>query len=224
MSVGRLYERIRTRFPAIEDLPAAAVPEQMTPHVVRHRFRASPGGWPCVQLGPGVATVNFTAEYSWSSFRETVLWVLPQIEQAYEGVRALSPEFVLLRYVNAIPFNVSSADVLSFLPEKLHVAVTLPEAIARYQSRAGAPDGFIARVGLPLSRPRGTGAIQVATGVRDNEPSLVWEQSMSSKSPHAPSIAAIGESWLDEAHAVMEDWFFALIDGDLETRFMEATL
>jgi uncharacterized protein (TIGR04255 family) len=221
MSVGRLYERIRSRFPTIEELPAAAVPEQMTPHIVRQRFRASPGGWPCVQLGPGVMTVNFTNEYSWTSFRENALWLLPQLEQAYEGVGAVSPEFVLLRYINVLPFNVSSTDVLSFLSDKLHVTLTLPDAIARYSARAGLPDGLIARVGLPLNRPRGTGAIQVASGARDNEPSLVWEQSISSNAPHAPSIAVIGQSWLDEAHAVIEDWFFALIGGELETSFME---
>ena len=50
---GRYYERIRASYPEAEDLPSSAVPEIMTPYVVRHRFRASKEKWPVTQLGPG---------------------------------------------------------------------------------------------------------------------------------------------------------------------------
>src|SRR5438034_9047205 len=61
--LGKLFETVKARFPHHEELPAASVPEEMTSHVVHHRFRKTPSGWPLIQVGPGIFSVNEAVRY-----------------------------------------------------------------------------------------------------------------------------------------------------------------
>jgi uncharacterized protein (TIGR04255 family) len=81
--VGRLYERLRSEYPAIEDLPIVAVPAEIWVHQVRHRFRKTKDGWPLVQVGPGVLTVNETDGYRWRDFSERAKALLPLLHETH---------------------------------------------------------------------------------------------------------------------------------------------
>src|SRR5581483_2894612 len=63
--LGRLYDRLQEKYPEHEQLPTAIIPDELVGHVVQHRFRTSAKGWPLVQVGPGILTINSTAEYTW---------------------------------------------------------------------------------------------------------------------------------------------------------------
>jgi uncharacterized protein (TIGR04255 family) len=47
---ARYYDKVQNEYPTLEDLPIAAVPEEMVPQVVRHRFRVGENKWPLTQL------------------------------------------------------------------------------------------------------------------------------------------------------------------------------
>src|SRR5437773_12485491 len=66
--LGRFYDKVSSDFPESENQPAALMPEMMTPYVVRNRFRKTTGGWPLVQIGTGIFSVNDTEGYDWSTF------------------------------------------------------------------------------------------------------------------------------------------------------------
>ena len=51
--LGKLFETVKTRFPHHEELPAASIPEELTPYAVHHRFRESANGWPLIQVAQG---------------------------------------------------------------------------------------------------------------------------------------------------------------------------
>ena len=68
--LGRLSERVETDYPFHEALPTAQIPDAMVAHMAQHRFRTSEGGWPLIQVGPGLMTVNETDGYTWDDFRE----------------------------------------------------------------------------------------------------------------------------------------------------------
>ena len=53
------------------------MPDEFTPHIVHHRFRVSPDGWPLLQVGPGVFTVNDTANYRWTEFEKRINDAVP---------------------------------------------------------------------------------------------------------------------------------------------------
>ena len=74
-ALGILNSNIKNRFSFRTDLAASAAPQDMLPYVVRHKYRPEEDGWPIIQLGPGVATANFTSPYTWSDFRELSLFL-----------------------------------------------------------------------------------------------------------------------------------------------------
>jgi uncharacterized protein (TIGR04255 family) len=221
LSVGRLYDRIRTRFPEMEKLPASAAPDEFTPYMVKYRFRRERGGWPCVQLGPGVATVNFTKDdYTWNAFRATVLQFLPDLSAAYASSRGdLTATSVMLRYVNAVLFDAKRDDVMRFVSDKLHLTWSLPAEIASDPRRAHSFWEGATQINIPLAKPAGVALLQVGTGIHNSAPAVIWDLRLTSSGADVPPLGADFRSWLEKAHEVIEDWFFALIRGELEESF-----
>jgi uncharacterized protein (TIGR04255 family) len=210
-------------------LPLAEFPDEVTAYKTKIQFRKERNGWPLVQLGPGVATVNFTSPYTWDDFEEAVRFVLPRLIEAYEGVAPQSEENSAglnvigaeLRYINAVALNWLEEDVLQFLDQGLHTTVSLPDKIGQSEVISGFPTELRMQLGYPLETPPGHGIVRLATGHKGQEPAVVWEIVVHSENEDAPQLTALETfwDWLLSAHSVIEDWFFALIEGDLEQRF-----
>ncbi len=220
-AVGRLFEQLHATYPFREELPQAQIPDAITPYLVKHRFRTSEGGWPLVQIGPGIATLNFTETYTWELFRDAALALLPRLRTAYEGVYALTPASLLLRYINAVSCDFVHEDVIRFLDEKLHVSLRLPGAILDSPHREGTARGLDVRLALPVSRPVGVASVKFSTGRRGDVPSLIWEHNVLSKDEKAPDLGEGFATWLDQAHEVAEAWFLTLVEGDLLEGFQK---
>ena len=67
--VGLLYGQVKEGYPCIEALPQSRLPAEVIPFLPTHRFRIGASEWPLVQIGPGIATLNFTASYRWQRFQ-----------------------------------------------------------------------------------------------------------------------------------------------------------
>jgi len=75
-AIGNFYSGVKHEFPLAEPLPASQAPEGLLPHIPQTRFRPEKDGSPLLQLGPGVATVNFIKQpYSWHAFKEKALFL-----------------------------------------------------------------------------------------------------------------------------------------------------
>jgi uncharacterized protein (TIGR04255 family) len=228
LAIGRLYDRIRDRFKAIQQLTLNEFPDELTAYHAKIQFRKEQNGWPLVQLGPGIATVNFTSPYTWDDFEEAIQFVLPKLVEAYEGTdleqngEGLNIISAKLRYINAITLDwKEERDVLEFLNQSLHTIVSLPDAISHAEIINGPPQHLNLQLGYVLDTPPGRGIVQFSTGHKGQEPALIWEISVHSKDEDAPKLTELETfwSWLGSAHDVIEKWFFKLIEGDLEKQF-----
>ena len=227
LAAGRLYDRLRERFGFINPLPLAEFPDEMSAFRAKIQFRKQRNGWPLVQLGPGVATLNFTSPYTWDDFEEAAQFVLPRLVEAYKGVGSeqgdagLSVIGAQLRYINAVALDWLQEDVLEFLNESLHTAVSLPDGICQSAFIGGPPASLTLQIGYPLRVPPGRGIVRLATGHKAQEPALIWEIVVHSENEDAPKLTDLQTfwDWLGSAHDVIEDWFFTLIEGGLEARF-----
>jgi uncharacterized protein (TIGR04255 family) len=221
--IGRFYERVSRRYTFVEELPTAQIPEQMTAYLATHRFRSGKDRWPLVQVGPGVATLNFTADYDWPTFYEAAQDLFPKLLASYvvEG-QVEVPRFanILLRYINAVDVDLRRDDVTRFLSENLHTDVSLPSGIVKSGYLRGAPLGINMTVSYALYKPQSTATIRIGSGLLADQPSIVWELSVQS-TDEVPQTAEAFETWLSNAHDVIEEWFFVLIEGPLEHQFME---
>lgn len=224
-ALGVFFEGVRKRYRHREDLDASRIPEGLFPYFVRYRFRPGEGEWPLLQLGPGVATVNFTESYTWPKFEKEVIYLQEQLLGAY-GDPAPRLELAVLRYRNGVPFDRSAEDLLSVIQEKLNTAIKLPRYIPGPVGTQNQPAGINLFFSYDLSSPLGTGILRLNTGtIKRTEPStgqviendmLFWQLEVKSQGDQSPQLDREGFSdWLFSAHAVIHEWFFSLIEGDL---------
>src|SRR5712692_230917 len=213
--VGRLFERLKTEYPSIEDLPITMVPAEMTVHQVRHRFRKTRDGWPLVQIGPGVLTVNDTDAYHWEDFSRQVKDVLPHLYAVHPSAETLSITSLLLRYINAVVFDYSSNNVLQFLAEKLRVSVSFAGPLLNETGVRHHPQSAALQVVFPVPTPAGALVLLVGTGKHKGQNAIVWEIHFRSLGAEIPKLPDAFPAWLEGAHAIIEKWFLEMVKGEL---------
>ncbi len=217
--LGRLYERLSSDYPEHEQLPSAMIPDEMSAHVVQHRFRSAADGWPLVQVGPGVMTVNETDKYTWDDFRSRCIAAVQKLHDAHPRRDDFRIDSLNLRYIDAVDFDFRSQDVYGFLREKMGVLVELPKSLFSNNAIQPLPSHFIWQSTFSCDSPASVITVRFATGKRDDLPVLLWETMINTASPEVPGLPDGFAAWLDAAHTITDDWFFTLIEGELERRF-----
>ena len=220
--LGRFYDKVSADFPEPENLQAALIPEMMTPYIVRNRFRKTKNGWPLVRLGTGILSVNDTENYDWSTFKPMLRRAVEILLETYpQNIAPLTLSQATLRYVDAIPFKVldDNKGVLEFLKDYLHTNISIDPLLFDNPSLADAPGALALRLNYPLEKPQGVGVIAFSSGMKENLPSLIWENIVISGQQQVPQTLAAFDSWIDEAHAITDRWFFGLSRGKLLETF-----
>jgi uncharacterized protein (TIGR04255 family) len=217
--LGRLYDKLQTQYPEHEQLETANIPDEMAGHVVQHRFRAGPNDWPLVQLGPGVFTVNDTHKYKWADFRARVVDGRAKLYDAYPKPEELRVENLTLRYIDAVELDYQASSVFDFLQDKLKVSILLPKDLFQGTGVQPVPQHFLSHQMYRSTEPPGVIQLRFATGQQSGKAALIWETAFQSASEDLPTMPGGCEAWLDQAHTLVNDWFFKMIEGDLYRRF-----
>jgi uncharacterized protein (TIGR04255 family) len=216
--LGRLYDRVSGEYPEHEQLPTATMPDEIVGQMVQHRFRKGPNDWPLLQIGPGILTVNDTHKYIWEDFSKRSIEAVNKLYEAHPKVDELKIESLLLRYIDAVDFDHISNNVFDFLREKMRVEINLPGALFQdgIQNR---PRLFNWQASFECTTPKGIVNLRFATGQRDERPVLLWESMVQSLVNEVPDMPQNFGDWIESAHIITDDWFFTLIEGELERRF-----
>ncbi len=216
--VGKLHANLEATYPVHEALPAAMIPDEISACTVKHRFRASKGGWPLVQIGPGILTLNETQLYTtYQAFRPHAMSLMETFFKVYPEKPKISS--LLLRYIDAVEMDYAAEDVWRFLGDKMHVPLGLPAQFFDGIDVAKHPLRFVWESSFPCSSPRGTATLRFATGKKAQRPALVWEQMVRTSGDEVPPMPGDFGTWLDSAHALTKAWFLRLIAGELKERF-----
>ncbi len=220
MMYGSLYERLKRDFPVIEDLPATQAHPETAPYVPRHRMRKEKNGYPLVQVGPGIITVNEAKGYSWSSFRSLILKIVESVIDLYpKGVSPLNLSKAELRYVNGIKFDIARENPLSFLEEKLHMKWEMNPEFFEEGLVQERPNAFGMTISYPLNKPMGNLAMSVNLGQFESRPAFIQQTLIQSVGELAPSDVEGFSLWLQEAHTAAESCFHTFCKGSLMEKF-----
>jgi uncharacterized protein (TIGR04255 family) len=221
--LGRYYDQVKAEYPVVVDLPSSTVPEEITPHQVRHQFRKAQDDWPVTQIGPGIMTVNETSGYLWDTFHPRLQAAIEAVYAAYpREIAAFHPMRGSLKYVDAIEYNpeTSPAPLLAYLRSHLHTGIDIePLLFKKNAADREAPIGLNLTVAYPLSKPPGIIQLTIALGKREDRPSIILDTTVLSRKDAVPQEAHEWQRWLLDAHEVSDDWFFALVRGDLLKEF-----
>lgn len=218
--VGRLYEKVKDRYGVIEDLALAQFPPAVAVHIPRHRFRTTENGWPLVQIGPGVAVLNDTGKYNWKDFKRKALEFFPDVRDAHPQPAELDISSLKLEYIDAVDFDFLTTDVRSFLRNKLHVSIKLPQNVFQDQPVQDRPAYALVQLAFPTGSPKGRIQLSLSTGQKEGKPAVVMQTFVMSTGPDAQEGWGSFEGWLDGAHQIIRHWFFALVQGDLLEEFL----
>ncbi len=215
--VGRLSGEIRSQFPHWEPLPIAEFPEHLVPHLVQHRFRATEGGWPVLQLGPGLLTVNETEGYRWPEFRDQCLFAVEKLKQVYaDAKQSLQIAQVMLRYVDA---DLLTDETPQDFLEKLKVIAKVPDVLFENTNISDELLGLDLQWVFRTHHPKGAAQFRIAQGQKEGQSAIIWEIAMTSKGPDVGDFLNQSADWLEAAHQMTDDWFFKLIDGELLEKY-----
>ncbi|MBN1396034.1 MAG: TIGR04255 family protein [Pirellulales bacterium] len=217
--LGRLYDRLQPIYPEHQPLSTASVPDELVGHVVQHRFRVATDDWPLVQIGPGILTFNETKKYRWENFRRNIEEVFNKLYKAHPKIEDFKIQQLSLRYVDAVAFDFRQANVFDFLKDKLKITLQLPGDLFSDAEVDSLPMHLIWQTTFRSRNPSGVVKLNFATGQKDGSPAIIWETTVISAGDDLPSLPDDFSKWLESAHKITSDWFFKLIDGDLERRF-----
>lgn len=223
MLYGRLYEQLKKEFPFTEDLPSVRAHPESAPYVPRHRLRREKNGYPLVQVGPGILTINEAQGYSWMSFRNTILRFVQAVMDLYPH-EASPLNFIKseIRYVNAIRLDASIENPLAFLAEKLHTKVQLDPEIFERNQIADRPTGVSLNLSYALQKPVSHLTLSTNLGQIDQQPAYILQMLVQSFGETVPADADAFSSWLQEGHEVVETCFRSLCKGALMETFCES--
>ena len=222
-ALGLFRSKVKNEFGNVTPLEPSRFPQEMVPHSVHYRFTPIGESWPMLQLGPGVASVNFTNPYTWEVFKTRALYLREQLNYAYENEIQVSS--LALRYRNAFEFDYESDDIFNYLQKSLNITIAVPKYISNTITRVSWPQHLNTSLGYALKKPTGQGAIRIATGRKTDtqKPVIVLELEVISieDSPHYWSTDEGFANWLEDAHDITHEWFFAIIEGDLFDKYQE---
>jgi uncharacterized protein (TIGR04255 family) len=224
--MGRFYDRVKGQYPQIEDVPASQVPDDMTPHTVRHQFWTGKRKWPVVQIGPGIVTVNETEGYLWNSFRPRLVDAIRKLYESYPAeIFELKPAQVTLKYIDAVAFDPthSKTPLLRFLRESLHTGIDVEPLLFQDPEEAASPLGVNLTLNFRSEKPKGAVVLTIANGLKETKSSVIWETTIVSKQEDVPTTPEQFATWLDDAHEISDKWFFTLTRGQLLHRFEAKT-
>ncbi|MEW6248028.1 MAG: TIGR04255 family protein [Nitrospirota bacterium] len=217
--LGRFSERVEQDYPFHEPLPSAQIPDMMAAHMVQHRFRIGQGKWPLIQIGPGIMTVNETEGYIWDDFKRRCEKAVRDLFDAHPAKQSFALRDLALRYIDAVDADFTKESVFDFLDEKMKTKISLPETLFEGGRVNRNPTVFNWQVSFQHDDPGGFLTVRFAVGQRNGNPALIWETIVQASGAQIPPIPDGFSAWLSKAHDLTDDWFFKLIEGDLERRF-----
>lgn len=216
--VGSLAAELAADYPFQERLPAAEIPDELTPYVVKFRVRVAPETWPLVQAGPGIVSLNFAQAYTWNKFRSSARSLWLAIEKVYPKFNnGQTPRMtdLQLRYINMAPLDGESPG--SFLERGLHTTISLPAEVSEHNVVGPAQQIAVAAT-YPLSYQDTNGTVRIQSARQNNTDVIMWDLAVDGKVATDLNLDGFC-AWLDYSHQVIEDWFFALIEGELYAQF-----
>ena len=217
--LGRFSEKVEKDYPFHEPLPTTQVPDAMVAHLAQHRFRTSEKGWPLIQIGPGLMTVNETEGYSWTDFKRRCDKAVKNLLKAHPAKGEFNVKDLTLRYIDAVDVDFSQESIFNFLQDKMKISISPPDCLFASGNVTKNPVDSNWQASFRTNDPVGLITLRFATGRHKEKPAVIWETLVQTGSEHIPTIPDGFSEWLGKAHDLIDDWFFNMIEGELERRF-----
>jgi uncharacterized protein (TIGR04255 family) len=216
--VGRLYDKLQKTYPYHEQMPSSQIPDELAKYIVQHRLRKDKDKWPLFQIGPGILTLNETKDYEWVDFKKRIKQLLTALYESYPKSDKIKVNNLMLRYLNGIKFDFSKNNVVDFLKNNFGIAIEIEEKFFESSNINNTPENLDVKCNFSSVHPKGTFSLRFTSGKMGNDEALIWEFNLNSINLNIKNQRSI-EKWVEEAHDLIEKWFFKTIENGLLERF-----
>jgi len=221
--IGAMYEKIRNEYGFHESLPSATMPDEIAGYVVQHRFRKIQDGWPLIQIGPGIITLNDTVGYTWDDFEKRIGQLLVTLFDTYPNADTdMVVKRLLLRYIDGVEFDFDSDNVLSFLKDHMKLNIEVEKTLFDDTEVRNVPRALDLKLTFDSTKPAGRVQLRFARGKKqasDVSDALIWETNVFITGKDVPKTKDEIVGWVKTAHDLTDNWFFKTISGELLKRF-----
>lgn len=213
---------LTSRLPVVEAIQPAGIviPLEVLGRSPLLRFRPTGGGWPLVQLGQGIATVNAVPPYDgWDAVRGLLEYVLLAGRDASPLFKGIRPERLLLTYRDAFTARHGVNDSKRFFVDQ--VPLVDPRALAA-MSASGAVEPFLGKCEITAPLPQLPGATAVVRGSHGHVgpasgkiEAAVLDFVVAGNSPVSELDANALLNWFDRSHEVAWTMFNTMIPAEI---------
>jgi uncharacterized protein (TIGR04255 family) len=205
---GDLYNELKKKYPFRESILPVEVPIEMTINQPVHRFRAEKGGYPLLQVGPGVITLNtIDAKYYWNSFFNDAKELIQTFFNVHPVENKIAPA---LLYIDFFPFDFSGNNVHDYINQQFNI--TFGQSFFETEKF---PTDF--NMGFAYNIDLGDLRVNFQKGKNQNTEGILLQTRINGK-PAAPNYENLN-NWLNEAHEILSNLFMQLTEGDLYESF-----
>lgn len=225
MMAAELKEAVAPHLPLLEELHPAGttIPLDVLGRNPILRFRPRDGGWPLVQFGQGILTVNATPPYDgWEAIRTLLKSILEDGTNKSPLFSLIAPERFQLTYRDAFTEQHGIRSIEDFLydyaPMASRKGAELLNAAGCTQSTAVSCEvkGTIPTLPNAIAAIRGTrGNINASNDPRD---AAILDFVVSGPAPNRQLDANSAIDWFDEAHRIAWSMFLNILPTDLVSR------
>lgn len=205
---GDLYNELKRKYPFRESILPVEVPMEMTINQPVHRFRAEKGGYPLLQVGPGIITLNtIDAKYYWESFFEDSKELIQTFNTIYSQNNTITPAIL---YIDFFPFDFSENNVHNYINQQFNI--TFGQSFFETEKF---PSDF--NMGFAYNIDLGDLRVNFQKGKNQNTEGILLQTRINGK-PAVPNYENLNK-WLNEAHEILSNLFKQLTEGDLYKSF-----
>ena len=185
------------------------------PHIVKYRYRKGRNGYPILQLGNGVFTVNQIDfgdfEYKWETFLGDIEQGIKLFEKSYiADIKELPLIDIQLRYTDVILAE-KNEPILSFINNKLNIGtLQLPKQLLGNENIVTDSQSGSIALQVGCKKPEGQIIFKINQGKKDGEKAFILDFIIfSSATIFANITQETIVTWCIDAHKHLSDIFHA---------------
>lgn len=207
---GMFYEKIKETFPYVEVLPNTRIPDEMDLYLPRFRFRKIQNGYPLVQIGPGILTVNIDKKFTQEIFYNTCMEVLEIFFGIMDDLEIVR---IQIHYIDGFDFDYGNKNVFEFLDKKLETHFSFTPDLFQITNITQKPSKFHLESTYRVNEPLGFFMCQLRSGIHklNNNKVILMDTIFFSSSEEVPKKELIPD-WILKADEVIHTWFYRMID------------
>lgn len=208
---GDLYSSVKKELELREAIVPPEFPVELYINRPIYRFRSKMGGYPLIQIGPGILTTNtIDQEYYWDTFNNFTKNILDKFFSVYQFPSETNIELAL-QFHDFIEFSFKEQDIYEFLKNNLHINFD-----QTFFATSNNPKEI--SFGFSYELEIGTFIIKINKGKNpQNKEGIIIQLKILHRKFEEETDQIM--KWVNNAHDICSDTFIKMTEGDLYNSF-----